>query len=295
MRPKNILKVLRTDVLKRIGYSAKVSSENEIEIKLSLLFLTFLLLAFFVYFALPAFLNSINSPKALDAFLKVGAGVLSISLLREIISLEIGAFKDHISRQIKDEIYENHRKESAEIASQKYYISQIIEEPSSFNIEELNLESISSDVLHSNDKSGSDLGFSGFKDRHQIRCEILGVPDGLWKSLALSSAMHVLGCEREDVDRDPRYFFFRDIYAYLRAWLVCSIDNDGGKTMPVNVIGLHYPNNKSPDVELYLKAVVFIKDDLLQRKQMASFFSPAAMQSVKERLENLHRLIKSHF
>jgi hypothetical protein len=174
-------------------------------------------------------------------------------------------------------------------------VSQIIGSPSGFELENLNLKPVSNAFLNAQAPL-YDLGFNKFKDRRLIRCELINIPEDFWQSLALSAAMHVLGSANpQEVDVNPNYFLFQDIYAYLRAWVVCSIDNDGGKSMPIEVIGLHYPNTKSPNVKAYLDALAFIKDDLLERDGPKSICTPPILQSIKDRIEHLTQLIDAHY
>lgn len=282
-------------LLNRIGYSAKVSREDETELRLILFFILFLVFSFFIYLALPPFLDSLSSPDALDVFIQIGTMLVSLELMREIIASELEALKKYEREKTEDEIARRKRAQDSQILAHRYYVSQIVGTPSGLKFEDLNLQPVSNAFL-SSQVPLYDLGFSNFQDRRLIRCELINIPEDFWQSLALSASMYVLNKSiSEEIDVKPNYFLFQDLYAYLRAWLVCSIDNDGGKPMPIAVIGLHYPNEESPNVRIYLDALFFIKNDLLERDGPKNICAPSILKSVKDRLDQLIQLIDSYY
>lgn len=93
----------------------------------------------------------------------------------------------------------------------------------------------------------------------RLRCAIHRLPDGFWRNIATVGALTGLGWQPEDLTRlkeEPYRSLFNDIYIYLKAWLICSIDNDMDMLMPVEPIGLRYLCDSSldmPDIEVYSK------------------------------------------
>lgn len=97
-----------------------------------------------------------------------------------------------------------------------------------------------------------------------------------WNQLATHAALDALNLQEVDVhklDSDPEQLLRLDIYVYLRAWLVNSIDNIvmGMKPMPVNYIKLRYlisESEQSPEpIGKYENAFLF----LIQRFDMGTF------------------------
>jgi hypothetical protein len=83
------------NLLNRLGYSAKVSREDETELRLILFFVIFLVFSFFIYLAIPPFLGALNLPDAVDIFIQIGTILISFDLMREIIASELKALREY--------------------------------------------------------------------------------------------------------------------------------------------------------------------------------------------------------
>lgn len=102
-------------------------------------------------------------------------------------------------------------------------------------------------------------------EQRKVKCILLGLSDeNFFKPLSLRASMRALGIENQDrLDRGTSgNVFWQDIYLYLKAWLVCSLDSESGNPMPLSAIGLNYPHKERPAKSKYKKALYHIKASL---------------------------------
>lgn len=92
--------------------------------------------------------------------------------------------------------------------------------------------------------------------------------------ISLASSLYGLGknklvedARKENLEQERIFEIFRDsdveclykdIFIYLRAWLVCSILFE--RIMDINMITPNYPNPENPNYSVYQKAIAYIKD-----------------------------------
>ncbi|MBX2864040.1 MAG: hypothetical protein KTR27_10820, partial [Leptolyngbyaceae cyanobacterium MAG.088] len=86
---------------------------------------------------------------------------------------------------------------------------------------------------------------------------------------------------------NPEYDLFKDIYAYLKAWVKCSLSHDSNQLMPISTIGLNYPNK-----DAYLTAFEFIVSNLLEKQGVEEFLpKPESRQILQDFLRELMHAI----
>lgn len=106
---------------------------------------------------------------------------------------------------------------------------------------------------------------TNWESRKNLGAIIRTIKKDSWKGLATSAALHALEPNLNDTNKlaydKPEYLLFQDIYIYLYAWLVNSIDNSMTIDilyMPIEDIGLRYRSKQSPDIDKYKKAFKFL-------------------------------------
>jgi hypothetical protein len=87
-----------------------------------------------------------------------------------------------------------------------------------------------------------------------------------------------------EIESDPQlHKFWQDICLYLKAWLIISIGN--GRPMSTSAIRQRYPDQDSPNKWIYLDALTFIKDKLIEhaktRKQLGEENQELAIKMIK--------------
>ncbi|OUC13924.1 MAG: hypothetical protein B0A82_15005 [Alkalinema sp. CACIAM 70d] len=129
------------------------------------------------------------------------------------------------------------------------------------------------------------------KQLRSIRCSIHSIPDEVFQKIALTASMKTLGLqknERSKMEYGSEYYtFFLDVYSYLQAWMICSIDNDSGTSMPETIIGMNYPSRSAPDVHLYLDVFRRIYHSLQKQSPLNSYVDAVAIQTIQERIGEL--------
>jgi hypothetical protein len=110
-----------------------------------------------------------------------------------------------------------------------------------------------------------DEGLKSNRNSREVRYKIYSLTDEFLGKLALIGIQLALGLEKEAVNEKTEYggkfhFLLSDVYAYLSAWLICSIDNDMGDLMPIACIGMRYTTGDNvSDKETYKKVIKAIK------------------------------------
>jgi hypothetical protein len=106
------------------------------------------------------------------------------------------------------------------------------------------------------------------KNFREARCIIHELPKKFLQQLAVVGIQKGLGISREEAiertmpGRDLESLRV-DLYAYLSAWLTCSLDNDNNMLMPLEPIGMSYGEKDSPDKELYKRIIDEIGEVIL--------------------------------
>lgn len=150
-------------------------------------------------------------------------------------------------------------------------------------------------------------GFEDSKDKRKVRCIIHDLDDLFLQRLALRGIINGLGLEDKEGKKRTNmggdlYSLKVDIYTYLSAWLICSIDNDLGLPMPIQSIAMSYMKeneNNVPDKEAYKKTILaianIIQDDKIKNSSFYPKSDPLASELVKKTivtyLEKLEKLI----
>lgn len=106
--------------------------------------------------------------------------------------------------------------------------------------------------------------YADSESRTNLRAVIATIKEESWSRLASCAALVALNMKQSDVSQlntDPeKKLLLIDIYVYLYAWLVSSINNNAEKLMPVEYIPLRYPNPKCPEVEVYKSGFDWLAD-----------------------------------
>lgn len=282
-------------ILRKLGYSVKAYGTGDTETRLILLALCASGFAFLAGY-LVHILDSLNISSSLDLMLAFMGLVISFDLIKELIDSEIKALKKVELSITKKALEKEYKTRDEKVI--KYYLARIIKKPIKLDIKNLNLEYIPGEIVENQYTLLKDV--QSFDDIHQaigdIRYEVRQIEDKFWQALALLATKEVLGIDNtcQIIDEEPHLFLFTDLHIYLRAWLVCSIDNDQNAPMPVGIVGLHYPNERNPDFSLYINALRFISGNLLERKSFNKRFSSYALHVVKTRIVELQILMEDY-
>jgi hypothetical protein len=132
---------------------------------------------------------------------------------------------------------------------------------------------------------------SNLERLRSIRCSIHCIPDEVFQEIALAASMKALGLRKDEQEKmgygSDYYKFFIDVYSYLQAWMICSIDNDSGTSMPETIIGMNYPNPKAPEVSLYLDVFRRIRHSLQKQSPLDRYVDAAAVKIIREKIDEL--------
>ncbi|MBG1242569.1 hypothetical protein [Nostoc sp. NZL] len=140
------------------------------------------------------------------------------------------------------------------------------------------------------------------KTKALIRDEIVNVltknQDNLLTSIATKASRYTLNKEKltheeqlKDIDLHELEIFRQDIFIYLKAWLVISIKYD--REMQSELIKQSHPSEESPKKQDYLKALRYIKDNLMERDTVAQYFQEKYKHEAREIIKfYLNRLIE---
>jgi hypothetical protein len=211
---------------------------------------------------------------------------LSYDFIRDIISTEFDAATGKIESEVEARHLEKRQKALEQIDE------SIIKEKLDFKYlaylkqvkgsERLQLQEVSSRLKERYSENRSafegelDEGFKEDKTIREVRCIIHSLPDRFLQRLAIkgiAEALHLElenACERTNPGNDLRSLRV-DIYAYLSAWLICSIDNDRSVLMSIQPIGMrHTGRDNTPDREIY-KSVIRAIGKIIAEGRYAEF------------------------
>jgi hypothetical protein len=200
---------------------------------------------------------------------------LSYDFIRDIIATELDAAAKDIEREVEKRFSEEIQKahEQADGSDIKYdldlkylaYVKPII------GANELKLQGVSPKLIEKRGKDSRafvdelDKEFEDHKIIREVRYVIHNLTDEFLEQLAFTGILEALHLEMEDAYERTKfgndlYFLGLDVYAYLSAWLICSIDNDINMLMPIGCIGMKYTRGgHAPDKETYKNVIQAIK------------------------------------
>ncbi len=219
---------------------------------------------------------------AFNTLLPIGvtfAGLLiSFDLTKEIVNKEVRTLEQHLT--IDHDELEELRRRNKELEDsmdsrlrqeqQKYYLARAYiadNESMDWISFERQTHYIHQSQYKNTDEAKSFLQRIYFnrQSRRKLQLAIAKIESQSWVNLASDAAVVALeeeGADEKRLNNDPLMnHFFMDIYLYLDAWLVSSIDNDVSPIlpfMPIEDIGFHYPSSEKPDLEAYKRAFNFL-------------------------------------
>ncbi|MEA5466956.1 hypothetical protein [Leptothoe sp. PORK10 BA2] len=181
---------------------------------------------------------------------------------------------------------------------QRYFLAYLVTGNPKFEIAELKFIDIEDPIRKERDSIGINLFEENlskeFDDEitlRKARYILINLPDkDFLQPIALKASMHALGKSNQSKIRKdhPEYKFFKDIYAYMKAWVMCSLDCSPNNPMPISVIGLNYPSPQTPNKQLYKVAIKYIRNILLEGPKAQTFLkTPEAKQELKRCLSLL--------
>lgn len=204
---------------------------------------------------------------------------LGWDFIRDFIAAEFDAGTRNIEKEVTDKFQQKIQELQVEIKNlqsreslDKNYLSYLQQSlgDDNFKLQGVNQELQSQ---YSEDRSGFNeklkKGFKNSKDTRKARCIIHDLNDRFLQQLAIQGIIDGLDLTFEDVRERTKtgndlHRLRVDIYAYLSAWLICSIDNDLGLTMSIQPIGMRYmKGNNVPDKETYKKIIQAIQKAIL--------------------------------
>lgn len=204
---------------------------------------------------------------------------LGWDFVRDVIATEFDAGTGNIEKEVTDKFQQEIQELQVEIRNlqsreslDKNYLSYLQQ---SLGDDNFKLQGVNQklQLQYSKDKSGFNEklkeGFKNSKDTRKARCIIHDLNDLFLEQLAIQGIIDGLGLTFEDVRERTKtgndlHRLRVDIYAYLSAWLICSIDNDLGLTMSIQPIGMRYmKGNNVPDKETYRKIIKAIQKAIL--------------------------------
>lgn len=263
------------------------------------------------------------------------AGIISIIIIVSIAVLSI-FFKDsplqklldaYIRKPLKDAWNDIHEKGKALNNFEReqlhmYYIGSLLED-GKVKFRHLRLASVDPNILslrgQMNERALDQKARGAFliaRDKRRVRDAVCRIPPLFWRALADNAVIKALDLEDDALDANepcsPPALLASDIYVYLSAWLVCSIDNDGDYLMPVDVVELRYkPGISTSNVEFHIKALEYVQKILSINSDIWEFDDPGDIWDgktiidvdtrnllipvLKNKLNELKRLIRINF
>lgn len=257
--------------LQGVDASQTFSTKEKVTIEIVLLLCFVLTVACIISFILGKNLSQDNPIQGLETLIGLILALPIFDLIKGFIETSIDGLPD-AEQPTKKRIDSSLSEENAR--EHRYYLSRILSNNSTFKIGDLKLSDVETSITNARTTSGdqrltaelSQLFEDEIKKR-EIRCIVSRLPDDdCLIPLAIKASMYALGKSQKEINEYPYYLFFKDVYTYLKAWLICSIDNPHSTIMPISVIGLNYPNIDKPDKNAYIEAIEHIIDDSLTEK-----------------------------
>jgi hypothetical protein len=192
---------------------------------------------------------------------------LSYDFIRDVIATEFDAAAKDIEKEVEgrfsEEMQEAHEKANGLPTKHDLDLKYLAYVKPIIGADELKLQGVSPKLIEKRGKNSRafvdelDKEFEDHKIIREVRYIIHNLTDDFLHQLAVKGVAEVLHLKIEDVYKRTEcgkdlYLLYIDIYAYLSAWLICSIDNDRGSLMPIGCIGMRYTGEGStPDKETY--------------------------------------------
>lgn len=273
------------NILEKIGYTTKSSSCDDAISQLTFFSAFCILLPVFV--GLLANIPSINSQLLQWVSIAVSIGV-SFDMIKEVISKEIKAlekqFPEHgqvsaLEEQLNSLKLKNNSLEENSDSKVREYLLRLnlvrLNEAAPNLIEQIIFKNLALNKSRTNFHSmplflsDAEEDYTSGEIRKNLGAVIRTIKKDSWNRLAKNAALSALNPNLDDIAYGPDYIaygkpghpLFKDIFIYLYAWLVNSIDNsipiDTFYT-PIDDIGLRYPSEQSPDIEKYRKSFEFL-------------------------------------
>jgi len=228
---------------------------------------------------------------------------LSYDFIRDVIATEFDAATKKLEDEAKVSLLEDIQKIREQIDSssvkQNLDVKYLAYLKQTLGAEKLQLQEISSRLKEENRSAFEEKlskGFEGNKTIREVRCIIHDLTDEFLQQLAVKGIADALGLEIKDANArtnsgNDLCSLRVDIYAYLSAWLICSIDNDMGLLMPIHPIGMRYTRGgNAPDKETY-KNVIQAVGKIIADGRYATFkhypaSDPLSSKAVKTTIVN---------
>jgi hypothetical protein len=205
----------------------------------------------------------------------IGA-MFSFGFIRDVIATELDAAAKDIEREVEKRFSEEMQKahEQADGSDIKYnldlkylaYVKPII------GANKLKLQGVSPRLIEKRGKDSRafvdelDKEFEERKTIREVRCIIHSLTDEFLQQLAVAGIAEALHLKKRDASKrtnpgNDLCSLRVDVYAYLSAWLICSIDNDMGTLMSIQLIDMRYTRegHNAPDKEIYKNVIQAIK------------------------------------
>ena len=205
--------------------------------------------------------------------------ILGYDFVKDVIATEFDAATKNIEEGVRNELRQEIKSLQTQLKNSNIrqrldqnYLSYLKQ---SLGYENLKLQEVNSELkeAYSEDRLAFgkklDEEFRKNKASREVRCIIHDLPKKFLDQLAVQGIIDGLELEFEEVCErikpgNDLHSLRVDIYAYLSAWLVCSIDNDLGFLMPIDCIGMRHMNEAGvPDKEAYKKIIRAIANFIL--------------------------------
>ncbi|MBD2067565.1 hypothetical protein H6F93_08465 [Leptolyngbya sp. FACHB-671] len=228
--------------------------------------------------------------------------ILGYDLVKDVIATEFDAATKSIEESVRNEFHQEVQALRIQLKNSNLrqrldqnYLSYLKQ---SLGYENLKLQEVNSELkeAYSEDRLAFgkklDEEFRNNKASREVRCVIHDLNKEFLQQLAIQGIIDGLNLELEEVLERTRvgndlHSLRVDIYAYLSAWLICSIDNDLGFLMPIQPIGMRYINEKGkPDKETYRKIVRAIANCILSDQFKKLSFYPKSDPLSSELIKN---------
>lgn len=224
---------------------------------------------------------------------------LSYDFIRDVIGTEFDAGTGKIQEEVREEYRQKIQDLEVELQNSnkhlhKTYLSYLQKHG---EWDQVKLQGVDRELQrqYSENRAGFGenlkTGFENSKDKRKIRCIIHDLDDSFLQQLAVQGIIDGLGLKVRDVLERTKtgndlHSLRVDIYAYLSAWLICSIDNDLGVLMPIQPIGMRYKESNVPQKETYTNIIRAIKQVIISNKYSNLSFYPESDPLASDLVKN---------
>lgn len=300
----------------RLRKNDKIQTEDQTVNRLLSFYLSSIILAFLVAaivaWIIPLLPKSQDGIKAiLELILAAAAVKLSYDFIRDVIATEVSAaitkVKEEQGMKLLEDLETLRNQIDNSTIKQNLDNKYLAFLKQSLGAESLKLQAISPKLMNEYSMNRSvfeeqlDSKYRYERNFREARCVIHELPKGFLQVLAVKGISDALeiplrdAIERTKSGRDLHSFRV-DLYAYLSAWLVCSLDNDNDMLMPLEPIGISYREQASPDKEAYKTAITKIGETILNGEYKNFNYYPPSdpLQSIEVRkviVERLNQII----